>query len=409
MISVEAARQRILANLAALPAEQVSVAAALGRVLAADMVARLTQPPRDVSAMDGFAVRAADVVETPVDLKVVMEIAAGGLPKRTIAAGEAARIFTGAALPDGADAIVIQENTEHHEIGPKAGTVHVITGAEAGRYVRPAGLDFRVGETGIHTGQRLTARDVGLAAAMNVPWLMVHRRPRVAILSTGDEIVMPGEPVAPGQIVSSNSLALAAFVTAQGGDPVLLGNAPDSAGALAAMTASAAGCDMLVTTGGASVGKHDLIRSTLGQQGMTLDFWQIAMRPGKPLLFGRLGSLPVLGLPGNPVSTMVCAQVFLAPAMDRLSGRPVGEQETVAAQLTDDLAANDQRQDYLRVKLESNASGALFATTFSRQDSAMLHLLAQADGLLVRTPHAPALKAGDTAPVIRFPGGVLPH
>ncbi|MEQ9350924.1 MAG: molybdopterin molybdotransferase MoeA, partial [Alphaproteobacteria bacterium] len=355
MISVEEARARILAGLTALPAEQVSVAAGLGRVLAGDVVARLTQPSHDVSAMDGYAVRAVDVASVPANLRVVMEIAAGRLPERPIEAGEAARIFTGAALPAGADTIIIQENTSRDGTGGDADQVTITESADSGRYVRPAGLDFRAGKTGITAGRRMTVRDVGLAAAMNVPWLMVHRRPRIAILSTGNEIVMPGEPLAPGQIVSSNSLALAAFVTAHGAEAVLLGNAPDQADALAAMAAAARGCDLLVTSGGASVGKHDLIRSTLGQEGMTLDFWQIAMRPGKPLLFGRLGDLPVLGLPGNPVSTLVCAQVFRAPAIDRLAGLAAGEPATVMARVARDLAANDQRQDYLRTRLESDA------------------------------------------------------
>ncbi|MEQ8369651.1 MAG: molybdopterin molybdotransferase MoeA [Alphaproteobacteria bacterium] len=408
MISVEEARARILAGLTALPAEQVSVAAGLGRVLAGDVVARLTQPSHDVSAMDGYAVRAVDVASVPANLRVVMEIAAGRLPERPIEAGEAARIFTGAALPAGADTIIIQENTSRDGTGGDADQVTITESADSGRYVRPAGLDFRAGKTGITAGRRMTVRDVGLAAAMNVPWLMVHRRPRIAILSTGNEIVMPGEPLAPGQIVSSNSLALAAFVTAHGAEAVLLGNAPDQADALAAMAAAARGCDLLVTSGGASVGKHDLIRSTLGQEGMTLDFWQIAMRPGKPLLFGRLGDLPVLGLPGNPVSTLVCAQVFLAPAIDRLAGLAAGEPATVMARVARDLAANDQRQDYLRTRLESDASGDWLATPFERQDSAMLNRLADADGLLVRPPGAPALQAGDRAPVIRFAGGPLP-
>src|SRR5207302_8950320 len=235
----------------------------------------------------------------------------------TIAAGEAARIFTGAPLPAGADAIVIQEDTERD-----GDRVTVKEGAPKGRYVRRAGLDFAEGDVLLKAGRRLTPRDIGLAAAMNRPWLFVHRRPRVGILSTGDEIVMPGDPIGPHQIVSSNALALAAFVTATGGVPVLVGNAPDDPDALRRIAAAAHGVDLFVTTGGVSVGEHDLVRDVLSEDGLDIDFWEIAMRPGKPLMFGHYRGMPTIGLPGNPVSTLVCSLIFLKPAIDRLSGLP---------------------------------------------------------------------------------------
>src|SRR5947199_1237862 len=317
MISVEEALARLLAPLVALPPEQVSVADAVGRVLAEDGAARRTQPPFAVSAMDGYAVRADDVAKVPASLRIVAEIPAGAGFGGTIGAGEAARIFTGAPLPAGADAIVIQEDTERD-----GDLVEVREGAPKGRYVRRAGLDFAEGDVLLQAGCRLTPRHIGLAAAMNRPWLFVHRRPRVGILSTGDEIVMPGDPIGPHQIVSSNALALAAFVTACGGVPVLVGNAPDDPDALRHIAVAAQGTDLFVSTGGVSVGEHDLVRDVLSADGLAIDFWEIAMRPGKPLMFGDYRGTPMLGLPGNPVSTLVCSLLFVKPALDRLSGLP---------------------------------------------------------------------------------------
>src|SRR5262249_39867514 len=328
MISVEEALARLLAPLEALPPEQVSVADAVGRVLAEDVAARRTQPPFAVSAMDGYAVRSEDVAKVPTALKIVAEIPAGAGYGGTIGQGEAARLFTGAPLPAGADAIVIQEDTERDgervtvkEAGPK------------GRYVRRAGLDFAEGDVLLKSGRRLTPRDIGLAAAMNRPWLFVHRRPRVGILSTGDEIVMPGDPIGPHQIVSSNALALAAFTTACGGVPVLVGNAPDDPDALRHIAAAAQGVDLFVTTGGVSVGEHDLVRAVLSEEGLGIDFWQIAMRPGKPLMVGRYRGVPMVGLPGNPVSTLVCSLLFLKPALDKLSGLPESCEPPMTARL----------------------------------------------------------------------------
>jgi molybdopterin molybdotransferase len=399
MIPVEAARERILAALAPVGAETVAVAEALGRVLAEDVAARLTQPPLAVSAMDGWAVRSADVARVPAALRQVESIAAGRVPTRALAPGECARIFTGAPLPAGADAIVIQEDAD--EAGER---ITVREGAPPGRHVRPAGLDFRAGEVGLAAGRVVSARDLGLAAAMNRPWLSVRRRPRIAILATGDEIVMPGDPVGPGQIVSSNGLALAAFVRAWGGEPASLGIAPDRADALAAMLDGARGCDLLVTTGGASVGEHDLVRDAIGAG--AVDFWRIAMRPGKPMMFGRRGDVPVLGLPGNPVSSLVCALVFLRPALLRLLGVAPRDEEEAAA-LGRDLPANDRRQDYLRATLAAGAAGPRVATPFAKQDSSMLSLLARADCLVIRPPEAPAAPAGETVPILRLGGGLV--
>ena len=403
MISVEEALSRLLEPLSALPPEQISLVDGLGRVLAEDVAARRTQPPFAVSAMDGYAVRAGDLAAVPVELRIVAEVPAGAGFGGLVGAGEAARIFTGAPLPAGTDTIVIQEDTQRD-----GDRVRVLEGAPRGRYVRREGLDFVEGEVLLRSGRRLTARDIGLLAAMNRPWLFVHRRPRIGILSTGDEIVMPGDAIGPHQIVSSNSLSLAAFVAARGGVPISAGNAPDDPAALRRLAAATTGVDLLVTTGGVSVGEHDLVREALAVDGFELDFWQIAMRPGKPLMVGRYRGTPMVGLPGNPVSTLVCALLFLKPAFDRLSGVVAEIEAQATARLGVALSKNDRRQDYLRSRLARAADGTLEVFPFEVQDSSMMRLLAAADCLVVRPPHSPAVAAGTIVPILRFPDAVLP-
>lgn len=400
MQSVPEARARILSAFAPLPAETIGLDRALGRVLAEPVIARLNQPPADVTAMDGYAVRAADIATLPARLKVVGEIAAGTAPSNAIAAGEAMRIFTGAFLPQGADSIVIQENCD------RAGDhVTVREGSNSrGQHVRVVGNDFRAGETGIAAGRKLTARDVALAAAMNWPFLSVTRRPRIAILSSGDELRHPGETLGPAQIVASNGFGIAAMVEAAGGDPLYLGIARDTLADLDRAIAAAAGADLLVTTGGASVGDHDLIQRALKARGADLDFWKIAMRPGKPVMFGRLGVMPVLGLPGNPVSSLITSFLFLKPALARLLGQSERD-EKFMAQLGTPMKANDLRQDYLRASLTRNDRGNLVATPFPRQDSAMLSLIARADALIVRPPYAPEAQVGEMTEILPLDSG----
>jgi molybdopterin molybdotransferase len=400
MISVEEARQRLLAPLKPLGIEQVALSDGAGRVLAEPVTARRTQPPWPVSAMDGYAVRAADVVSVPARLRVVGSVPAGQAYAGSVGHGEAVRIFTGAPVPEGADAIVIQEDTER-----RGDEVEVREAAPPGHYVRPAGLDFREGEVGLAAGRRLTARDIGLAAAMNRPWLMVYRKPRIAILPTGDEVVMPGDPVGPNQIVSSNGLALAALVTECGGVPLHLPIAPDKADALQRIAEAAIGADFLVTTGGASVGEHDLVRDALGAAGLTLDFWKIAMRPGKPLMVGRYRETPMMGLPGNPVSSLVCGLLFLKPAIERLTGLATADAPAPRARLAVALPANDRRQDYLRATLTRAADGTLEARPFGKQDSSMMSLLARSDCLVVRPPNAAAAAAGDAVEIVPLSPG----
>ncbi len=394
MLSVEAARTTILAALSPLPAEVVALPDAAGRVLAAAVIARLTQPPADVSAMDGFALRAADA-RPGAALRIIGAAPAGQPFTGLIGPGEAVRIFTGAFIPAGADALLLQEDADEAE-----GRVMAREQPRVGRWLRRAGLDFSAGDTLLAAGRRLTARDIGLAAAANHPWLMVRRAARIAILATGDEIALPGEPLPPGGIVSSNAHALAALCRAMGAVPSILPIAGDTAEAFAGMAEAVRGHDLLVTTGGASVGAHDLVQSALAPEGFARGFWRIAMRPGKPLIWGRLGAVPLLGLPGNPVSAMVCAVLFLMPALRRLAGEDATGPVFQPAVTGVDLAANDGREDYLRCALHRDAAGVLVATPAARQDSSMMRTLALADGLLRRAVHAPGLAAGAAVEVI---------
>ena len=396
MISIEEARERILAALHPTPGEVVALANAWNRVTATPVIARLTQPPADVSAMDGYALRAADCT-LGATLHVIGSAPAGHPFTGSVGPGQAVRIFTGSVVPQGADAILLQEDAT------ATGTeVRVNEAVTAARHIRRAGQDFAKGDAVVPAGRRITARDVGLAAAANHPWLTVHRRPRVAVLATGDEIAMPGEPLPPGGIVSSNSHARPALVRAAGGEPVVLPIAQDTSEAVAAVADAISGMDMLVTTGGASVGDHDLVIGGLQSRGMQLDFWQIAMRPGKPLLYGRLDAVPVLGLPGNPVSALVCSILFLLPALSRLSGLPAAPPPTMQAIAGADLRANDHRADHLRATVTTDPQGRVVATPFPVQDSAMLRRLAQADALILRAPNAPPLPAGADISVIRL-------
>lgn len=397
LLPVAEALARVTGAFSPLPAEDIAITEALGRVLAEDLTARLTQPPVAVSSMDGYAVRASDVARPGATLRRVGESAAGHGFAGRIDAGEAVRIFTGAPLPEGADAVVMQEDAD-----AAGDTVTIHVSVEPGRFIRPAGLDFREGDVGLRAGRRLGPREIGLAAAMNRPWLAVRRRPRVALIATGDEVVRPGDPVGPFQIVSSNTLALAALVRAAGGEAIDLGIAGDNAESLRRIAAGAAGADLLVTTGGASVGDHDLIRAVLGEEGLELDFWRIAMRPGKPLIFGHVRGTPLLGVPGNPVSALVCAILFLRPAIEAMLGLARRGDGRARARLGQDLAANDGREDYLRASLDVDDDGEPVATPLPRQDSSMLSALARADCLLVRRPHAPAARKGEPVTILPF-------
>ncbi len=390
----------VLAGAEPLPEEMVPLDSAHHRVLARDVAAMRTQPPQAMSAMDGYAVRAADAAHAAAWLKVIGEVAAGRPFERAVGIGEAVRIFTGGVIPDGADAVIIQEDTII-----EGGGITTTEAAIPGRHIRPAGVDFRQGDVLLTSGNRLTDRDLSLAAGMNHPRLPVRRRPRVAILATGDELVMPGESPGPGQIVYSNGYALRALARDEGAETVDLGIAADT---LAATTegirrARDLGADVLVTTGGASVGDHDLVKRSLDAEGVAMAFWRIAMRPGKPMMHGRLGGMRVIGLPGNPVSSYVCGFLFLVPLIRKLSGRlEVGHRRETAL-LGRDVAANDLREDYLRARLETRSDGSLIATPVNHQDSSLLGNLAAARALVIRAPFAPAAAAGTPCDILRLP------
>jgi molybdopterin molybdotransferase len=399
LLSVAEALALVLADAAPLPAEEAPLAEAHGRVLADDLVARRTQPPADVSAMDGYAVRAEDAANALVRLKVVGEVAAGRPFARGVGPGEAARIFTGGVMPAGADTVAIQE------IATRDGDwVELRRPTARGRNVRVHGLDFKAGEGLLAKGRRLTARDLGLAAAMNYPRVQVHRRPTIAVAATGDELVPPGATPGPGQIVYSNGFSLAALARSEGATVSDLGIVPDRLDdtIAAVRRARALGTDVLVTTGGASVGEYDLVQRAFAAEGMALSFWKVALRPGRPLMHGRLGGMQVLGLPGNPVSSFVCAFLFLVPLIRRLAGRSDLSAETESAELGCDLPGNDERADYLRATLVREAAGRLVARPFPTQDSSMMAPLAKADCLIIREPYAPAAKAGAPCSIVKF-------
>jgi molybdopterin molybdotransferase len=401
MLAVEEALARITTAFRPQPVEWVHLAAALGRVLAEDLVATRDQPPQAVSAMDGYAVRAADLTGGGATLRLIGVAPAGGRLEATLGPGETVRIFTGGALPAGADAVALQENAT-----VEGDRVRLEGRVEAGAYVRPAGLDFRRGELALPAGRRLGARDLAFAAALNHAWLPVRRKPRIALLATGDELVMAGQALAAHQIVNSNSIGLAAMVEGWGGLASDLGIVRDEPAALAETARRVAGVDLVVTLGGASVGERDLVRAVLGEQGLELDFWQIAMRPGKPLMFGRIHGVPLLGLPGNPVSVGVCAVLFVRAAICVLLGLDPAVPE-VPAVLGRAVAANDRREDYLRAESAWGEDRRLVVIPAERQDSSMLATFARADCLIRRAPFAPALPAGTPVTVLPLRAGPI--
>lgn len=400
LLSVDDALARVLSGAALLGEEEALLAAARGRTLARNLVARRTQPPVDVSAMDGYALHNADLATGPLTL--VGESAAGHGYAAALNPGETVRIFTGAPVPAGADAILLQEDAE-----VAGGAIRAKSGAAPGNHIRVAGLDFRAGAAGLFAGTRLGPAELALAAAMNHATLPVARRPRVALLASGDELVPPGAEPGPSQIIACNSFAVGAIAEGAGAEVIDLGIFRDDLADLerGIVLARAAEADILVTLGGASVGDHDLLRPALARQGMTLDFWKIAMRPGKPLISGRLGEAHILGLPGNPVASIVCALVFLAPLIRALQGDPnAGADQTETAIAGANLPANKGRRDYMRARLSRDAEGRLVATPQPMQDSSLLTELAQSQALLIREPGDAPLPAGAPCRIWRLPG-----
>ncbi|PIO98692.1 gephyrin-like molybdotransferase Glp [Pleomorphomonas carboxyditropha] len=395
LMSVDDAQAALLAGVAPTETEWLDLAAAGGRTLAADIVALRTQPPADLSAMDGYALGAP--VASDVWYAVVGESAAGHGFGRPLGPGEAARIFTGAPVPDGADRVAIQEDAER-----QGDRVRFADPPPAGSNIRRRGIDFTEGKTGLAAGTRLGFGALGLAAAMNHARLPVRRRPRVALIASGDELVAPGAASLPHQIVASSTVALAQLIHDAGGEAVDLGIAPDDLSALRSHIRGAVtgGADIVVVIGGVSVGDHDHTRPAFAAEGMEPGFWKIAMRPGKPLMHGRLGRVHALGLPGNPVSTLITGLLFLAPLVRAMLGRADVLPDHETAVLTAPLRANDMRRDFLRARLAVEA-GRLTVTPVARQDSSLLSMLAQANALIVRREFAPAADAGEEVAVVR--------
>ena len=394
LLSVAEALARVTQGLEPLEPERVKLEQARGRVLAEDIAAHLTQPPFDAAAMDGYAVRAADVAVLPATLRLIGDALAGRGFDGEVKQGEGVRIFTGAPVPKGADTVVIQENTE---VAPGVVTVK---DAAPRRHIRPRGQDFTKGEVLLRAGTRLGPRELMLAAAMNHAELPVRRKPKVAILATGDEVVPPGTALDRDQIVSSVPVGLAALIEAQGGEPMSLGIAQDTAESIVTLASTGKGADILVTVGGASVGERDLVSAALRSGGMELDFWKIAMRPGKPLLYGRLGNQRVLGVPGNPVAALICGLVFLVPMLHRLIGLREHGREPQEAVLGQALEANGPREHYMRATSTWRSGGERLVIPLAAQDSALMADFARADCLIVRPPDAPALAEGERVMII---------
>ncbi len=398
LMPVAEALQRVLADARPLPVESIPLNDAHGRVLAEDLVALRTQPPAAVSAMDGYAVRAADIAKAPVTLKLIGEVAAGHPFDGEVGGGQCARIFTGGVMPKGSDTVVIQERVKAN-----GDAIAIDAPLAQGRNVRDKGIDFTEGQTLLAKGRRLTDRDVMLAAGMNYATLPVYRRPKIAVLATGDELVMPGGKPNAGEIVYSNGFALLALARSEGAEVIDLGISRDKVEDIsaAARRARDATADILVTSGGASVGEHDLVQKALAAEGLSLSFWRVAMRPGRPMLHGRLGAMQVLGVPGNPVSAYVCAFLFLLPLIRTLSGRLDGLHRPEQAILGRDVPANDERADYLRATLSGGPNGPV-ATPVAVQDSSLTAPLAKADCLLIREPNAPAARAGSPCLILKL-------
>jgi molybdopterin molybdotransferase len=338
--------------------------------------------------MDGYAARAEDVATLPATLRLIGQSAAGAGFRGSVGRGETVRIFTGAPVPDGADTIVIQEDAE------QASSMVTIKELSSTRHIRPRGQDFKEGEVLLQAGTRLGPRELMLAAAMNQPELPVRRKPKVAILATGDEVVPPGVELERDQIVSSVPCGLAALIERHGGEAMSLGIAKDEPESLVTLARAGRAADILLTIGGASVGERDLVASALRSEGLELDFWKIAMRPGKPMLYGRLGNQRVLGVPGNPVSALICAHVFLVPMLERMLGLAEEARPQPEALLGEALEANGEREHYMRARSEWREDGVRIVRPLPSQDSSLVAALARADCLIVRAPHAPSLPRG---------------
>ena len=383
MISVREALDHILALSDALPSEDIALQYAQGRVLAQTVTANRDQPPFAAAAMDGYAIRATDLAAGAQTWQVIGESAAGHPFSSPVAAGQATRIFTGAPLPQGTDHVLIQEN-----VCAKDGQITLIDGPNDAAHRRPAGSDFTKGHQ-LRAPRRLSAQDIALLAAMNVPRPNVTRRPKVALIATGDELVQPGDAPRDDQIIASNSYGLAAMLQKAGAEARILPIARDRLGSLAEVFALTRDADLVLTIGGASVGDYDLVAQAAAEFGLEQSFYKVAMRPGKPLMAGRMGGRAMIGLPGNPVSAMVCGEIFVLPLIEKMLGLPARQRAQQTAPLAHDLPANGAREHYMRATL---IDGSLHVAT--RQDSSLLSILSGANALAIAPIQAPAMPKG---------------
>lgn len=399
LLPVDQALEKLLDGAEPKGTEKMPISQLRGRILAKDLVSKRTHPPFNASAMDGYAVKYKDAAEIGATLKVIGESAAGHGFHGTFGDGESVRIFTGAPVPSTADTILIQENTEKLDDG----FVRVTAPAQANRHIRLAGVDFSKDDVLLKKYRKMDYSAITLAASMNYANVEVFQKPLISVLATGDELVSPGEEPGLDQIIASNAFGVMAMCESAGADIFDLGIAQDKLDVIkfSVQKALDSKTDILVTIGGASVGDHDLVQQALTEMGMELNFWKIAMRPGKPLMYGTIDGMRVIGLPGNPASSLVTASLFLAPLVRKLAGRhsttPIS-----TAKLSVDLPENDHRQEYMRAYIETDASGEKTVTPFTRQDSSLVRVFADANGLLIRPPNAKSASKGDICGVILF-------
>lgn len=397
MISVQEARQRLLQNIHPTEKEVISIDQATGRVLADDVTSKVNKPPFNTSAMDGYAVQHKDTKNSPVTLKIVETLPAGEVSQRKLNPGEAARVFTGSQIPKGADAVVIQENCSNLDLEKEEITINIPVSLD--QNIRKKGIDFKTGDKKLKAGHTLSPRDVALLAAMNITWVNVYKKPTIAILVTGSELALPGDEVHPGQIFSSNNFGLKAQIEKWGCIAIDLGIVSDDEVKIAEKISKVKSVDMIVISGGMSVGDHDLVKSSLTKVGLSLDFWKVAMQPGKPLMFGEINKIPLLGLPGNPVSSFVCTMLFLRSAIQTMLNLDIIIPHLTAL-ISDDMPPNKNREQYVRATLSSDRNGNLIAVPFINQDSSLLSILAECDCLIVREPNAPALQKNDKVKIV---------
>ncbi len=397
MISVEEALKRIVDSFSPLGLEKVSILDALGRVIGEDIYAGRAIPPKDHSAMDGYALRSVDTRGTspgnPVILDVIDDIPAGAIPKRRIEAGQAARIMTGAPLPEGADAVVRMEDTRQEEE-----RVVLLAGASKGQDIRHAGEDMRIGEKVISRGEIIRPAEVGMLASLGRSFISIYQRPLVAIIATGDELAEIDEPPSPWKIVGSNSYSLAALVRECGGIPLQVGIAKDLREDLLAKFRAAMRADIILSSGGVSVGDYDLVKELMKEAGNRMQFWQVAMKPGRPLAFGSLGDIPIVGLPGNPVATVVCFEQFIRPAILKMMGHVNLFRRTVRARLGEDIKKKKGTRHFIRARIQRDGEDYIVVTT-GKQGSGVLKSMVRANGLIVLPEEATVVRKGATVTV----------